>query len=210
MTTDSYPGKFVVFEGLDGAGKTTQIKMLTDYFNGDKFGFCLKNVIEPTQLLIGGLIRSRLLGDWQSSPDALQLLFAADRADHLQKEIFPALRGNALVVCDRYSFSTIAYGAIDCDFDWLVGINSSFLVPDLTIFLDVPVKECAIRMGRERGSIELFEKISTLEKVGRNYRTVIEKFQNNANIKIINGNRKKEEIFEDVFANIKKLLLNSK
>ena len=197
----------MVFEGLDGAGKTAQIKMIADYFNGGKFGHKLQVVIEPTQLLIGGLVRSRLRGDWHSSPDALQLLFAADRADHLQKEIIPALKKGMLVVGDRYSFSTIAYGAVDCDFDWLAGINSRFMIPDLTIFLNVPVDECIRRISGERGSIELFEKASILKEIGGNYQAVIEKFQNSANIKIINGNREKEEVFAEALAAIKELLV---
>ena len=90
MFKNPYPGKFIVFEGIDGSGKSTQAGLLFHYLKERKKR--VHSTSEPTQYLIGGLIKSWLAKDWQSTPDCLQLLFAADRAYHLDKEIIPLLK----------------------------------------------------------------------------------------------------------------------
>jgi dTMP kinase len=200
MIKNNFPGKFIVLEGLDGAGKSTQVPLILEYFKNN--GGLAHPTSEPTQFLTGGLIRSRLMGEWQCSPECLQLLFAADRADHIEKEIAPKLKAGVNVVSDRYFMSSVVYGAIDSDFDWLAQINSRFLVPDLTIYLDVPVGVCVKRLADNGRSIELFEKGEVLEKVGKNYKMAIGRFENDCRISIIDGNKN----MEDVFGDIKKLL----
>lgn len=196
MVKNQFGGKFVVFEGLDGSGKSTQAGYL-----GKKLKESLvksHQTYEPTQYLIGGLIRSFLANDWKSSPECLQLLFAADRSYHLEKEIYPALEKKITVVCDRYCFSSFAYGALDCDLDWLIKVNDNFLLPDLTIVLKSDPKLCVQRMHKERFSVELFEKVEKLEAVWLNYEKIIAKFKHSANIEILDGDRPVEEIFKDV------------
>ena len=161
---------------------------------------------EPSQFMLGGLIRARLLGEWRSSPECLQLLFAADRAEHLEKEILLRLGEGINVVSDRYFLSSVAYGAVDCDFDWLAHMNSPFLAPDLTIFLDIDAKTGADRIAANGRSIELFEKTEILEKVRKNYDTAINMFKTDMAMKIIDGKRSKEAVFEDVKSAIGKIL----
>ena len=138
MRKNTFPGKFIVIEGIDGAGKSTQVGMIAGYFS--KKGAAVHMTSEPTQLPIGELIRRQLMGEWNSSPESLQLLFAADRADHLEKEILPNLKKGVNVFCDRYFVSSLAYGAVDCPLGWLVEVNKIFLMPDLAIFLDIDAK----------------------------------------------------------------------
>ncbi|MCX6758650.1 MAG: dTMP kinase [Candidatus Nealsonbacteria bacterium] len=157
MIKNPHEGKFIVFEGLDGSGKSTQAEYLVKKLKQDAAKF--HKTFEPTQYLIGGLIRSFLGNDWKSSADCLQLLFAADRAYHLEKEIFPALEKKLIVVSDRYFFSSFAYGALDCDF---------------------------------------FEQIAKLEKVWQNYEKIISRFRIDTDIRVIDGDRPIQDIFEDV------------
>jgi dTMP kinase len=204
MKKNVYPGKFIVFEGLDGAGKSTQAAKAVDYLKLAKKPARL--TYEPTQLMVGSLVRSCLLGEWACSPECLQLLFAADRDEHLKKEVLPGLKNGSVIVGDRYFMSSLAYGAIDCDFDWLVQANREFLAPDLVIYLDVPSSVCVDRIAANGKSIELFEKSEALEKVAQKYKKVIDMFKDDINIAIIDGNRGREEVFSDVKKTIEKIL----
>lgn len=200
MTKNIYPGKFIVFEGLDGSGQSTQAGKLADYLNQKeqklKFGHIGVHLTkEPTSGLIGGLIKSQLNHDWKSSAECLQLLFAADRAYHLEKEIIPLLKRGVTVVCDRYFFSSFAYGALESDQNWLFQINDRFLSPDITIFLKVSPRVCIERISKTRWETTLFEKEKLLEKVFKNYMKLTPKFKN---IYVIDGEQPIEKVFQDV------------
>lgn len=200
MIKNIYQGKFIVLEGLDGAGKSTQASLVANYLREKSFVVCQTS--EPTQFLVGGLVRACLLGQWQGSPECLQLLFAADREDHLKKEIIPCLKKGNIVVSDRYFISSLAYGAADCDKEWLIGLNSHFLIPDITIYLDVSPQICARRIIDAAKSIELFEKVEILEVVSQNYKQTIELFADKMKIAIIDGNRTVEDVFADIINEI--------
>jgi dTMP kinase len=194
MIKNSYKGKFIVFDSLDGAGNSTQVKLLADYLN--KIGMKTHITKEPTSYLIGGLIKSQLTHDWKSSPECLQLLFCADRAYHLEKEVIPSLKKGVNVISDRYFFSTMAYGNLEIkDLDWLIEINKKFILPDLTFFLKVSPKTCIQRIKKERFEITLFEKEKILEKVWKNYEILTKKFKQ---VYIINGERKIEEVAKEI------------
>jgi len=196
-----YPGKFIVFDGLDGSGQSTQAEKLFDFLNLPekklKLGQAGAHLTkEPTPNLIGGLIRSQLNHDWKSSPECLQLLFCADRAHHLEKEIIPLLEKGVSVVCDRYMFSTIAFGSFQIeDRDWLIALNSKFLLPDLTFFLRVSPKICIERIQVSRYEVDLFEKLEGLTKVWDNYERLSGEFENIHNL---NGERPIDDIFGDI------------
>ncbi|MCU0653496.1 MAG: dTMP kinase [Candidatus Pacebacteria bacterium] len=197
MLKNPYSGKFIAIEGIDGTGKSTQAAMLANLFLGhDGITMCL--TAEPSQFMVGGLVRSRLLGEWFCTPECLQLMFAADRAEHLAKEIVPRLKEGISVVSDRYFLSSLAYGAVDCDLDWLGHVNSRFIVPDLTIFLDADAKICAQRIADNGKSIELFEGSEVLEKVHKNYLAAIGLFEKEMPLAIIDGNSEKQIVFENV------------
>lgn len=204
MRKNPYPGKFIVMEGIDGAGKSTQAAVIANYFSQKNVGVCLTS--EPSQFMVGGLIRSLLLGEWSSSPECLQLMFAADRAEHLEKEILPRLKEGINVVSDRYFLSSIAYGAIECDLEWLVNINSPFLMPDLTIYLDIDAATAAKRIIDNGRSIELFEKAEVLDKVRRNYETSMEMFRGRMAVEVVDCRPSKEKVFESIEKILEKIL----
>jgi dTMP kinase len=194
MIKNPYKGKFIVFDSLDGAGNSTQVKLLADYLN--KIGKRTHITKEPTSSLIGGLIKSQLTHDWKSSPECLQLLFCADRAYHLEKEIIPLLKKGINVISDRYFFSTMAYGNLEInDLNWLIEINKKFILPDLTFFLKVSPRVCIERIKKDRFEITLFEKEEILRKVWKNYEILAKKFKN---VFIINGERPPEEIAKEI------------
>src|SRR3989338_7618424 len=137
MEKNIYQGKFIVFEGIDGSGKSTQTALLADFMK-KTLGQKVYETAEPTASLIGGLIRSQIAGDWKTSNECLQLLFSADRLYHLEKEIIPMLEQGIDVICDRYFFSTVAYGAVTTgELDWLINVNSKILLPDVIFLLKV-------------------------------------------------------------------------
>jgi len=203
MIKNPFPGKFIVIEGLDGSGKATQAAALADFFRKET-GAAL--ACEPSASLIGDLIRARLAGDWQASPECLQLLFASDRANHLRQEIIPKLAAGVPVICDRYAFSSFAYGALECDLDWLIDVGRNFIMPDMAIFIDVPVGVCIKRLAAERKTDDIFEKSEILEKVRENYETVMDIFKNETKIEKIDGNRPQEAVFEDAKTAINEIL----
>ncbi len=175
-------GRFIVLEGLDGAGISTQAVRLENHLR--KLGYSTFLTKEPTSNLIGGLIKSAIKGDWRIPYTSLQLLFSADRAKHIAEEIEPALKQGKIVVCDRYVFSTLAYGfASGVDFEWLYSINKTFKAPDLTVFIDVSPDISVSRIVKGREKSKLFEKREMLGKVRKAYLNLARRFK----FRIING-----------------------
>lgn len=201
MQKNPYQGKFIVFEGLDGSGSTTQAGRLRDWLNQSQKKLILGRSVahltkEPTNNIIGGLIRGQLTNDWKTQPECLQLLFSADRAHHLEKEIIPLLKEGVTVITDRYFLSTVAYGAVEIDDkDWLIEINRPFILPDLTFLIKVSPKTCLERIRGDRFHVELFEKEEALAKVWQNYEKFAKRFEN---INIVDGEKSIEEIFEEI------------
>jgi len=210
MIKNTYAGKFIVFDGLDGSGLSTQAERLGDFLNlpEQKLKFGHTGVYltkEPTDSLIGGLIRSQLSHEWKSSPECLQLLFSADRAHHLEKEIIPLLERGILVICDRYFFSTIAYGGLHIqDRKWLLDLNKNFLLPDITFLLKVSPKICMERIRKTRFGATLFEQEDKLRKVWENFERLAQEFDNTY---IINGERPVEKITQEVIEIISQKLI---
>lgn len=155
---------------------------------------------EPTDGPVGWLLRQILsgrvvyqLGEGLSSPPdeaVLALLFAADRMDHLNKKVLPGLEAGVHVVSDRYYLSSFAYQTISqgMELGWVRQVNARCLRPDLTIYLDVSPAECHRRMVAQGRQLELFEDLSKLEQVHRNYLHVIKVLsQEGENIQIVDG-----------------------
>ncbi len=170
-------GLFVVLEGLDGAGTTTQAKKLHILINDNDLESHLTN--EPTDEPVGKLIRDALSGRITSPADggridfseaALCLLFAADRIEHSQA-LEKILSNGAHVVCDRYIWSSIAYQTLDPSISAgrVIEVNKGCAVPDLTILLEVPVKECLRRLKARKDAPSIYEKKRILEGIHENY-----------------------------------------
>ena len=187
-------GKFIVFEGIDGAGKSTQAKLLYQFFKKQKKKVFLTS--EPTKGVIGKIVRIFLEKKEKLNALGLQLLFCADRAHHLEKIVFPYLKKGYYVISDRYFFSTIAYGLLEVrDFSWLYQLNRKFPLPDITFLLDLPVKEALNRIKKDRGKISFFEKEKFLKEARKNYLFLKKKFPN---IILLDGQKSIFDIFEEV------------
>lgn len=163
-------GKFIVLEGPDGAGTTRNSAALAEKLR--LLGETVLLTSEPTDSPIGREIRSILKSDTMPSADAVQLLFTADRANHVATVIEPALRRGETVVCDRYALSTIVYGsALGIDAQWLTAINAVFPQPDLTIITLPPLDVCMERIGR-RAERDAFETENFQRRIFEGYRAV--------------------------------------
>src|SRR6266550_5744728 len=140
-------GKFIVIEGIDGSGISTQVELLRIWFKTKGLpAFITK---EPTRSPIGGLLDGALQHRIKFRPEVMALLFTGDRLDHLENEIGPSLGKGDNVISDRYYLSGLAYQSIEVDLQWLRALNSACPVPTLTIFLDVPVELSLERSGSD-------------------------------------------------------------
>ncbi len=190
---------FIVLEGIDGSGKTTQTFMLEHRLR--KMGRKVYATREPTDGIIGGIIRAALTTKLRISHRTLQILFAADRSEHV-KEIEERRKAGYDVICDRYYFSSIAYGMVDLDMDWLLKMNSVFPEPDITILLDLPAETALKRLG-DRYSKTFFERKVFLSKVRENFMILSRKFNN---FYIVDGSKTEEEVHKEIFDIVSKHL----
>lgn len=186
-------GKLYVFEGLDGSGLTTQATLLRNFLVSKGKDVLLTK--EPTDGLIGGMIKACLRKEWKTDSLTLQMLFAADRAHHLVTEIEPALKKNKIVICDRYILSSLVFGALNTSLDVLKQLNAHFMKPHLTIVIDTNPKLCIERMKKARHHVELFEEEHKLVQIRHNLLTLKKHFPETY---FVDGNRSPNEVLEDV------------
>jgi dTMP kinase len=188
-------GAFIVFEGLDGSGLSTQAKILRDFLKKEGFEVLLTK--EPTKNSKGSKeIKKVLNQSLKLSPQKLQELFSQDRKEHLEKEILPALKKGKIVISDRYFFSTFAYGRAEgLKFNRLFEMNKDFLLPDITFILKVRPQVCFQRIRKRGEEKTLFEEISKLKKVWSFYKSFPKKFQN---VCLIEGEKPIEEVAKEI------------
>jgi dTMP kinase len=162
-------GTFIVLEGPDGSGTTTHSRLLAETL--EREGHDVVLTAEPSDGPIGKWIRE-LLKTGKMSPMALQLLFCADRAWHVDTVIRPALESGKTVISDRYWHSTIVYAqAQGLDISGLREINDRFPQPDLTIVALPPLAVCLERMG-SRSEKDVFEREDLQRKIHASYKTL--------------------------------------
>jgi dTMP kinase len=143
-------GCLIVFEGIEGSGKTTASRNLEKYLSTKDYKTLWTR--EPTASKIGSLIENILLGQVIVAEEAIPLLFAADRADHTKRVILPSINKGYIVISDRYIHSSLAYQKSGMrkvfKGDWLEAINKYAMRPDLVIFLDIAPEEGLSRIGK--------------------------------------------------------------
>ncbi len=200
-------GKFMVLEGIDGSGTTTQAQLLTNYlFEKDK-----KNIVvltrEPTKISPYGItLRRRLVGNLLpgeqviNEPEYWANLFINDRLWHVENVVEPSLQIGLQVVSDRHKLSTLAYqSAQGMDLDYLIEQHDSLDPPDLTIFLDIPAALATHRMGGDQQRTkEYFDGLEFQEKVRQKYLLVIEKLRDTEKIVILDGSLPVEAVAKAV------------
>ncbi len=161
---------FVVIEGIDGSGKGTQARLLEE-----KLIDLGKDVLltrEPTKGPTGRIIREHLKDPFLDD-EALALLFAADRIEHLEKEVRPAIGSGKFVISDRYVYSSIAYQGQKVDMEWVGDINKYADRPDLAILLDLDPKISERRVNDRGEDLEYFEEDRSFqEDVRRSFQKI--------------------------------------
>ena len=206
MEKNTYSGKFIVFEGLDGSGQSTQVRLLGEFLENK--GYSVLKTKEPTiDSEAGKKIRRVLEEKEKISPKELQGLFAEDRKEHLKNLIIPALKDNKIVISDRYFFTSFSYSrTLNLPYQWLKEINNEFLLPDLVFFLDVKAETCLERIKNRGEGEELFEKKEFLEQSYQNFKKTFEEFRNQCKIYFIDGEKSIEKVFTEVKENTEKQL----
>jgi dTMP kinase len=193
-------GRFIVLEGLDGAGTTTQAERLAQALRAQ--GQQVLTTREPSEGPVGQLLRRALTGQLQRklTSQALALLFAADRIDHLQSEVLPALEAGTQVICDRYVLSSLAYQGVDSPMEWVATLNAEARAPDLTLFLEVDVATAAKRRAARGGAPELFEVDALQRKIAQQYQVAIRRQQRKERIVKIDGTLPLEQVTREALA----------
>jgi dTMP kinase len=191
-------GVFIVIEGLDGSGKTTQAKLLAT--NLKKTCPAIYTA-EPSRGQIGKFIRNRILYEEKRLSVSVEaLLFAADRIEHIQNEVQPALQKGVVVVSDRYLYSSLAYqGSAGLSLDWIRSVNSLALKPDLALFIDVAPETVLARLKRKKS---VMENLETQRKVREVYLKCVEKCE----LTRIDGDKPKKTVAYAVLATVKAFL----
>jgi dTMP kinase len=194
----SKKGVFICIEGLDGCGKTTQAKLLAKKLRKSHNALY---TAEPSHGKIGTYIRkSYLYGEKRLSIVLEALLFAADRIEHVENEVIPALKEGRLVISDRYVYSSLAYqGAAGLNLDWIEKVNEHALKPDFAVFIDVNPEAV---MNRLKPKKSVMENLGTQEKVREIYLMFVEE----GSLTRINGDKSKNEVAKEVYAVVTKFL----
>lgn len=192
--------KFIVIEGLDGTGKTTQIKLLAEHI--EKSGEKVHITAEPTTAPTGKLIRRVLSGELQSTPWETAALFLADRIFHnTDKEdgIEKHLADGETVISDRYYYSTFAYQGYETSLQWAMDMHAAcpyIRKPDLVIFLTMAPEKCIERItaNRPAEAIEIYENTESLTKISRQFDKVFSLLGKSENIVYIDASGSIEEV----------------
>jgi dTMP kinase len=202
---------FIALEGIDGCGKSTQVKLLAEKLT--IAGHKVYSTFEPTDGPIGSMIRDIFNHKMESDHRIIAGLFVADRLDHLLNKtngILKKLEEGFTVITDRYYFSSYAYHGAHMSLDWVIEANAmsaSLLRPDLNVYIDISPETSMKRLSMGRTSMELFETIENLTLVRSKYAEVFKKLKSKEKIFITNGDRSPELVAADIWKEISKFAL---
>ena len=189
-------GKFIVFEGLDGSGKTTQLERLGARLT-EKLGtnavYCTR---EPGGQRPGDTVPTVQPKKLALAPETVALLYAADRVEHIAKDLLPRLEAGQTVLCDRYYFSNFAYQTLTSDLEDLLRYNAfarRTLRPDAVVFVDVDPEECARRRAH-RGAAEFYEKTELARQIRTGYQQVFDRLKTEEHILIVDGSGRPDQV----------------
>lgn len=197
-------GLFIVFEGIDGSGKTTQARMLAEHLEG--LGRRTHITAEPTKLPSGVALREALGGKVKKSECEMAVMFVADRIQHninAESGIDALVGAGVDVICDRYYYSSLAYQGQATDYEWVKNMNLNcpeIRRPDVCIYIDLLPEQSLERISKGRESLEIYENVETLTRVRNKFLSVIEDLSKTDNIRIIDGYRTPEEVSAEIAA----------
>ena len=199
--------RFIVLEGIDGAGTTTQLGLLKEWLKTQ--GKEVLGTREPTGRSVGRVIRATLQKKEGAPPRVcLPWLFAADRSDHMESVVKPALTRGTWVLSDRYYHSSLAYQTLDLPFDEVMNLNKTFPTPHLTLFLKIDVDTSLQRIQSRDATREIFETRSILQTVAAQYETVNQRLRERGDsIVDIDATQSPESVFDDILAVLRNTVL---
>lgn len=208
---------FIAIEGIDGSGKSTQAKLLTDAFN--KLNRRAILTTEPTKSATGSFLRRVLSGEITVDARTVAYLFAADRCEHIwgAAGIGSLCKAGSIVISDRYLFSSLAYQSITAGEDLVKTLNSPFPLPEVLIYIRVSVETGLKRVAARGENAEIYEKRDFQEALFARYESLINEYcnnekavdlksaaditkngANNMRVVIIDGEKSKEEVARDI------------
>ncbi|HWR11622.1 MAG TPA: dTMP kinase [Rectinemataceae bacterium] len=198
--TDTSVKNFIVFEGIDGSGTTTQLRRLSSMMERNNIPHAI--TAEPTSRPEGVLIRRVLRGDIKAEPGTVAYLFAADRYQHVfgEEGILEAVRGGKIVACDRYCLSSLAYQGIACGMELPKRLNAIFPAPGLTLFFKID-PEIAMRRVHSRDQLEIYEKLHIQKQVSAAYDKVLADARASGwKIAVIDAEKSMDEVAAQIIA----------
>jgi len=205
---------FIAFEGIDGSGKSTQVKLLTESLK--KAGHKVYSTFEPTDSPIGSVIRNIFNHRIEADHRVIAGLFVADRLDHLLNKttgILKKLEDGFTVITDRYYFSSYAYHGTHMSLDRVIEANSlsaDLLRPDLNIYIDISPDISMERLTNGRSSLELYETKENLRNVRDKYLEAFELLKFKENIFMTDGNRSPDLIAADIWNEVSQISVATK
>lgn len=213
MRADKYLMKknfFIAFEGIDGSGKSTQVKLLKEKL--EAAGQKVYVTCEPTDSPPGKMIRDMFNHRIDSDHRTIAALFVADRLNHILNKkdgMLKMLSEGYTVITDRYYFSSYAYQSPHIDQDWVIKANSlsaGLLRPDLNIYIDISPEISIERLNKGRDSIELYETLDNLRAVRNKYLEIIDLLKDEEKVFIANGNQSPEDTSKEIWGNVASML----
>lgn len=200
--------KFIAIEGLDGSGGTTQSRLLTEWLQGQGLNVHLTQ--EPTKGPVGCFIREALRNGTEAGrlgDDVLPYLFAADRQDHLNHEILPALQTGSWVITDRYYHSSLAYQSLSIGLENVSTLNRRFRRPDLTLILWLDPEISFGRIQQRGAQIERFETLARLRTIAKSYELVYrQSLAEGEQILKVDARLSIEELHQEICMHVTKLM----
>ena len=203
-------GLFIVFEGIDGSGKTTQVKMLSAAL--EAMGRKTFITAEPTTFPTGKALREALSGRVKKSECEMAVMFVQDRIAHnitAEEGIEALLEAGVDVICDRYYYSSLAYQGQATDYQWVKTMNidcPEIRRPDACIYIDLLPEQSLERISKGRDSVEIYENVETLTKVRNQFLAVIKDLKTTDNIHVVNGYRTPDEVSADICKIVKDMI----
>jgi dTMP kinase len=205
---------FIAFEGIDGCGKSTQVKLLSDKLSAA--GHMVYCTVEPTDSPIGSIIRSVFSHKSEADHRTIAGLFVADRLDHLLNKtngMLKMLDEGYTVITDRYYFSSYVYQGVHMPMDWVIRANSmsaDLRRPDLNIYIDIAPEISMARLSKGRSSLDLYETLENLKNVRNKYFEAFEQLKSEEKIFITDGNRSPEMIAVDIWKAVSELAVTTR
>ena len=195
-------GKFIVFEGIDGSGKSTQSRLLAEWI--EKNGQQVYHTCEPSEGRVGKLLRQVLRKEIKADEHTIAALFLADRLDHLNNPetgILSKLAQGIHVISDRYYYSSYAYHSMYMSMDWVISANSicaEILRPDVVFYLDLTPEQSLERIRKNRVALEHYEKVESLKMARDNYLEAIRREGKADNVQTLSAMGAPDEIHQQI------------